>query len=55
MIYTVMVSISAFPFYAYEGKDKNLAIAIATSYIASGKPTKIIEGEDQNKEGGEVI
>lgn len=49
MIYTVQVSISAFPFYAYEGKDKNLAIAIATSYIASGKPTTIIEREDQNK------
>jgi len=52
MIYLVKVSISNYPFYAYEGKDKDLAVSVATSYIDAGKPTQIIERADQGKTEG---
>lgn len=45
IIYQVMIisGMSCIVLYPYIGKDKEIAIAIATAHIAKGTPTTIIE------------
>lgn len=40
------------PSFPYEGTEKDIAIAIATAYIARNRNVKIIEKEQALSEGG---
>lgn len=52
MKYRVRVSNGDYsPSWPYEGKDKEIAVAIATAYIAAGKSVTILEHEEIDKEG----
>lgn len=52
MRYCVKVSNGDYsPSYPYKGKDKDIAIAVVTAYIAAGKRAAIIEVDDSAKEG----
>lgn len=49
MIYEVIVFNGDYsPSHPYTGRDKDIAVAIATAYIAKGKRVRIVE----KKEGG---
>ena len=37
------------PSFPYEGKNKDIAIAVATAYITQGKNVKIVEMEEENE------
>ena len=47
MKYCVKVSDGGYsPSFPYKGKDKDVAIAVATAYISAGKRASIIEIDD---------
>ena len=51
MKYRVRVSNGDYsPSYPYEGKDKDIAIAVVTAYITAGRRASIIDVDDSAKE-----
>ena len=52
MKYTVVVFNGDYsPSHPYAGKDKDIAIAVATAYINKGKRVRIVEEEEGSDNG----